>query len=1459
MDEKRTLVELGKEMGLSGEALVAWVSAEQKEMRDQRAKEREEARIAAQADHERELARMEAERALLEERRRAAEAQRPNMSLVGDGTGGGQSFRSPHKMIPPYNEGRDELDAYIQRFERVASSQGWPTDKWALSLSLCLTGEALTVVGRMSAEDSTDYAKLKQTLLQRFRYTEEGYRVKFRDARPENAETGRQFAGRLLGYFDHWQELAKTSKTYEALRDKMVSEQFIRRCDEKLAIFLKERGCRNLDMLATTADQYLEAQGIVNLAKGKEEKGKSMVTGKVGTTNESKGKLLCFLCNRQGHRAADCWTKSRAPKSPQCWTCKKTGHRSDSCPSDSGKRGEASCSLLGSEKAQHEELVEPGHDKKRVTQGHDICDCTQSNATCDGGSKQMPTAKGYLEGKLVTILRDTGCNTVVVKRSLVPDSKLTGSIRTIRLLDQSTKSLPEAEVCIDSPFFKGQVLAVCMENPLYEVVLGNVTGVLSDTPHIPKPEERPRSALVRTDQVTHQDTSERIISPNRGRKENVSAAVGKEDKQHRELSVPWINPLDISPKELRKLQSTDPTLETCFAALGKKTTSKKSAVIEFVLIRDVLFRRYHTVERRDLEQLVVPKDLRNTVMKMAHEGLLSGHQGQRRTTDRVLEEFYWPGVQADVTRFVKSCDICQRTVPKHLVGRIPLGNMPIIDTPFQRVAVDIIGPLSPTSAKGNRYVLTMVDFATRYPDAVALPSIETERIAEALLEMFSRVGVPREIVSDRGKSFTSNLMQELGRLLSFRQLPTTPYHPMANGLVERFNGTLKQMVRRMCQECPKQWDRYLAPLLFAYREVPQASLGFSPFDLLYGRFVRGPMSILKELWTGDNVDAETKTTYGYVVELQERLQNTCKVAHEELQKAKVIQKKYYDKKTRVRQLSPGDKVLLLLPSDRNKLILTWKGPFTVVEKRNEYDYLVDLGGRMSLFHINLLKKYEERESTADVLQHAAVTVQTDNTEEQEMPFVALHQRETYKNVLVATDLSNEQTVQIDDLLKEFQDVFSDVPGKTNVVECKLRLTTETPVNVRPYPIPFAIQEAVEQEVQDMLKQGIIEPSDSPYQAPIVVVKKKDGSMRLCIDFRQLNRVVVTDNEPIPRVDMMFAKLGQSQYFSKFDFTKGYWQVPMHEASKPLTAFQASSGLYQFRFMPFGIKTAPAVFTRLMRRVVEGIPNIYHYFDDVLIATQTWDEHITTLTKFLKRVRAAHLTIKPSKSEVAFASVKFLGHIVGNNLLRPQIETLEKIQAAKRPQTKKEVRSFLGLTGYYRDFIPNYSAVAAPLTELTKKRGPNKVIWEECHQQAFETLRRVLSSSPVLRSPELQEPFILRTDASSSSVGAVLLQRHDGVLHPVAYASRKLLARETRYSTIEREALALVWAIQKFHVYLFGKRFVLQTDHQPLAYINSAKHMNSRVLRWSLLLTEYDFVVEYIKGAENIGADYLSRV
>ena len=214
---------------------------------------------------------------------------------------------------------------------------------------------------------------------------------------------------------------------------------------------------------------------------------------------------------------------------------------------------------------------------------------------------------------------------------------------------------------------------------------------------------------------------------------------------------------------------------------------------------------------------------------------------------------------------------------KEKFPRVPLERMPLIDTPFKRVAVDLVGPIYPPSEQGHRYILTLVDYATRYPDAVPLKSISTEAVAEALVDMYSRLGVPEEILSDMGAQFVSECMQEVSRLLSTKQLTTSPYHPMCNGLVEKFNGSLKNMLKKLCYEQPKQWSRYINPLLFAYREVPQESTGFAPFELLYGRTVRGPMRILKELWTKEVDEPEVKTSYQYVFDLRERLEETLKI------------------------------------------------------------------------------------------------------------------------------------------------------------------------------------------------------------------------------------------------------------------------------------------------------------------------------------------------------------------------------------------------------------------------------------------------------------------------------------------------------------------------------------------------------------------------------------------------------
>ena len=265
-----------------------------------------------------------------------------------------------------------------------------------------------------------------------------------------------------------------------------------------------------------------------------------------------------------------------------------------------------------------------------------------------------------------------------------------------------------------------------------------------------------------------------------------------------------------------------------------------------------------------------------------------------------MAEFFWPGVCGDVTRFCKSCDICQRTVQKGRVAKVPLGRLPLIDTPFKRVAVDILGPIEPRSNNRSRYILTMMDYATRYPEAIALPTIETECVAEALVEMFSRVGVPDEMLTDCGPQFTSEIMKEVARLLSLQQLTTSAFHAQCNGLVERSHATLKQMLRRMCAERPKDCDSYQPALLFAVGEVPQESLGFSPFELLYGRNVRGPMAILRELWTDKVEDEEVRSTYDYLINLRERLEHTCELAMKNLQKAQGKQKAYYNRRAKPR-------------------------------------------------------------------------------------------------------------------------------------------------------------------------------------------------------------------------------------------------------------------------------------------------------------------------------------------------------------------------------------------------------------------------------------------------------------------------------------------------------------------------------------------------------------------------------
>ena len=547
----------------------------------------------------------------------------------------------------------------------------------------------------------------------------------------------------------------------------------------------------------------------------------------------------------------------------------------------------------------------------------------------------LPLATGKVGENEVEVLRDTGCNGVIVRRELVKKDNFTNSMGYVMAIDRTLKEAPIAEIKVDTPYYTGVTQDICLRDPLFDLAIGNILGARN--PDNPVPGVETCAAAVTRAQARKDITVKPLVT------KDVMAQTS------------------ITKNKLAKLQQEDTTLEKYADLID--VVKKGDYKIKYEKRRGVLYRIRNRVDGLGecSKQIMVPKTLRRNVMEVAHDSIFGGYLGIQKTKDCIQTNFYWPGMQGYITSFCKSCDVYQKTTAKGFVSRVPLGDMPLIDMPFGRVAMNLVGPISPPSEKGHQYILTLVDYATRYPEAVLLKNIETETVAEALLDMCSHLGIPEEVLSDLGTQFVSKCMEEVSRVLSIKRLTTTPYHLICNGLVERFNGTLQKMLRRLCNEQLRQWHCFVNPLLFAYREAPQEATGFSPFELLYGRTVRGPVQILKEPWTGETDGTEIKTSYQYVFELRERLDNTLKIAQEELLKSQKKNKTLYDRRAKRREFQKGDKVLLLLPTDTNKLLMQWKGSYEVMDRCGKgNDYWVKVNKKVKTFHANMQKKYIER-------------------------------------------------------------------------------------------------------------------------------------------------------------------------------------------------------------------------------------------------------------------------------------------------------------------------------------------------------------------------------------------------------------------------------------------------------------------------------------------------------------------
>lgn len=1407
----------GASLNLSGEDLTKYVLARQahfdaaREADLDRQRDREKEELVRERERERDA--REKEKEEREKEREEHEMRMLQLRLeAGMNNADINPFGLNHSAVPklpPYKDG-DDITSYLVRFERIAELLRIPDDQYALHLCSLLSGKALAIYSALSQDTTSDYSLLKKELLLGFNKTAEGYRDDFRCARISAGDTYSQFSVRLSRLFDSWINSSDIEKEFDSLRDFIIGDQFLASCHSSLRTYLKENRATTLQQLTYLADNWASArktqepkEGFRNICRSHSKNTRANISK--DSENSCKvrdySKIRCHACGELGH------IKPQCPQNPLSFVKRKTTNNSDQY---------------------------------------------KVNFSLQDRIEQKYYASGFVNGTPVsTIMRDTGCSCIIVSEEVLPET--TDICEQVTLKDYLGRQdkFPLRKCYINCPFFSGWVKAVRAPIKLCSVIVGNVKGVFDPVHDVALIETRAKArANALKPRITHP------------------------------LVVQKLDPIKIDAEQFKLLQLECPSLE----AIRKLTdtdsieTSKNGSLYKYASVNGLIYRKcIKSKYPQDIDRLVllVPEKCRKAVLQVAHESPVAGHYGHRKTELKVRRDFFWPGVTKDIRLFVQSCDRCQKISVKKSCAKAPLEPMPIITVPFSKVAIDIVGPLTPTSADGHKYIFTLIDFATGYPEAIPLKEIKSTDVAEALVQIFSRVGIPREILSDHGKQFTSQLLGELHKLLGIKPLFSSIYHPMGNGRIERVHASLKTSLRKLCADKPRDWHRYLTSVLFALREMPSDRTGFSPFELLYGRQCRGPVAVLRDLWSNNVTDVE-RPLFQYVLELRDKLTECCELAAKNAEISISKYKSYFDLKSQDRHLNVNDEVLVLLPDVSNKLLVSWKGPFTIVEKKSKLNYVINENGTHKLYHINLLKKYhrrakvgcaeladftytEEYDSSNTILNVCVASIIDPSPCLVSDPskIETLDYPDNNQKVTISPSLDFTQIKQINDLLLKFETVMSDKPGCTDSILHDIKVQTSTPFRAKHYPIPLNLKNVFDQEVDKLLELDVIQPSDSPYSSPPLLVKKADATHRMVVDYRLLNTVTNFDAEPPCLIEEELYKFHDSKYFTELDITRAYYQIPLTKESRKFTAFPTNRGLMEFKRMPFGLVTAVATYIKLMRTVLRDLPHVSFYFDNIFIYTIDWETHLIAINSVFERLSLHGLTARPSKCFIGFRTVNYLGFTVGEGNLCMKREKINPLLSFPEPKTKTSLRSLLGLFSFYRKFIPNSADLSSPMTDLLRTKG-EKIVWNSEAESSFNKIKELMSAEPILKLPDPNKTFVLRTDASSVGLGSVIMQYHDNVPHPVAYAGRKLLPAEKNYSVIERECLSIVWAVNKFKYYLLGTEFILEVDHKPLVYMNTFKGDNARLMRWALALQAYRFSLVHIPGKENLGADLLSR-
>ncbi|KAK7926200.1 hypothetical protein WMY93_008510 [Mugilogobius chulae] len=1363
------------------------------------------------------------------------------------------------QLVPVFREA--EVESYFGAFERIASALHWPRDVWAVLLQCKLSGKASEACASLSVSDSLNYDKLKTAILRAYELVPEAYRQRFRGLRKSFSQSFVDFAREKSLLFDRWCSASKVS-TFASLRELLLIEEFKNCLPERILVYLNEQKVSTLQQAAISADEFALTHKAAFTREPVSKQTERPVHSNFQSSTKPEKPKQCFYCHKFGHLVAECETLKRkqpVPK-PKGVNLIKTVSAVSIPPVCSPVVSPDECF----KPFIFEAFVSvPGEVKRPVM------------VLRDTGGSQSFILSGVLplgpktDCHLSTVVKGIGLSYVPAPLHNVHiESKLVSGIFPVAVRDQ----FPVDGV----DFIMGNDIAGGKVYPSPEVVSQPIPDSEQDELSKQHPEVFSVSVLTRAQakklaQESDVDLCDSVLAPvfledrapSSGHREN-SAKVKVNSKELKENAL--VSP-PLTCEALIEAQKSDSTLTKCFSALDKPDDNSL-----FFFDRGVLMRKWvpragnHTDnDWCTVFQIVVPKSYRQHVLSLAHEHLWSGHLGVTKTYNRVLQHFFWPGLKADVVSFCKTCSTCQSVgKPNQVVPPAPLRPVPAVGEPFEHVIVDCVGPL-PKTKSGNQFLLTIMCVTTRFPEAIPLRKITAPSVTKALTKFFTTFGLPRVVQTDQGTNFLSKTFKETLQSFGVTHSVSSAYHPESQGALERWHQTLKSMLSKFCFETGKDWDEGVPFMLFAIRDATQESLGFSPAELVFGHSIRGPLKVLKEQFL--SVSVSTGSVSDFVSKCRERLQQASVLAKEALFSSQASMKKRFDKKAVARHFKPGDKVLVLLPTFGSALSARFSGPYVVEKQVSDTNYLIltpERRRKTRLCHVNMLKPFHVREeeklapSLLTVPCVSPVFAEVPTEEDLEEPCVAQQcgrlSNSEFMSSLGArlSYLSEDQLGDIVALLQSYPSLLGDTPSRTSVLEHDIDVCSAAPIKQHAYRCPLPKREAMKKEVQYLLENGLAKPSHSPWSSPCLLAPKSDGTPRFCTDFRKVNAVTVPDSFPLPRMEDCIDNIGPAVHITKLDLLKGYWQVPLTSRASDISAFVTPDHFMQYTVMAFGMRNAPATFQRLMHVVLSDVSNCNVYLDDIVVYSDTWASHVNTLKEVFKRLSGANLTLNLAKCEFGRATVTYLGKVVGHGHVRPVTAKVEAVLSYPAPRTRRELRRFLGLAGYYRCFCKNFSVVVAPLTALCSSSVP--YIWTADCECAFQAAKSLLCSAPVLSAPDYSKPFTLEVDASATGAGAVLLQKDEaGVPHPVSYFSSKFKKHQLNYSTIEKETLAMLLALQHFNVYVCSSNVPVSvsTDHNPLVFLAQMYNQNQRLMRWALLAQGYNITIQHKKGADTL--------